>query len=506
MSSFIAKSHHREPIEWREKAYETLDQDSYMIDTAVALFAGLGVASFISPVAGVAIAAFMVKRIFDKENSKQEAKDLVIKNGLTAPFLEGDDFTDFLDQAGSEAVCAELKFADDRGVELSDQAWDFLQLYELHHQPPQIAPVNESKPAVGTHTRLGAVTTAATEIEDGDDNRAAVPSSQSIATASPALPSFNPVDYLVGDRLRTSLIVSVSGGGKDVLLSNALRSFLPTYPKFNAIVMDCKDDSKETGYYANLERVKLYRLNLAISSDSTIATWIDAILDDFNGRPENCLLICNEGTLIREKSKRYSDVVKSLVSSGDSRQKYCWEAGQSAHNDDLKTNGASRSRFRPLMIGMLGEEMQIEAVLQAKWFADSARDMSAITSEMRRSPVSRAWCDGMRWYPMPELVNYCGYDRDSRSFVESQKPSENNDSSPQSDSKANIKKPNLPLKDIMLACAMLAEWIEENPGLSFDQMYGNYNAARKGFKRPEFRFLLTKIDKAVSSDTDDTGS
>jgi len=157
------------------------------------------------------------------------------------------------------------------------------------------------------------------------------------------------------------------------------------------------------------------------------------------------------------------------------------------------------------MIGMLGEEMQIEAVLQAKWFADSARDMGAITSEMRRSPVKRAWCDGMRWYPMPELENHSGYDRDSRSFVESQKPSGNNDSSPQSDSKANIKKPNLPLKDIMLACAMLAEWIEENPGLSFNQMYGNYNAARKGFNRPEFRFLLTKIDKAVSPDTDDTG-
>jgi hypothetical protein len=136
MSSFTARSTNRAPIEWREKAYETVDQDSYMFDAAIALFAGLGVSSFASPIAGIAVGCFLVKRIFDKESQKQKAKDLIIQSGLVAPFLKGDDFQDFLEQAGSEATYQELKFADDRNLDLSDQAWNFIEQYELKHKKP----------------------------------------------------------------------------------------------------------------------------------------------------------------------------------------------------------------------------------------------------------------------------------------------------------------------------------------------------------------------------------
>ena len=66
-------------------------------------------------------------------------------------------------------------------------------------------------------------------------------------------------------------------------------------------------------------------------------------------------------------------MVVGLVSSGDSREKYAWKAGQSAHIDDLGINGAARSRLRPLIIGLQGEEMQVEAVLAAKFVADSGQ-------------------------------------------------------------------------------------------------------------------------------------
>lgn len=176
------------------------------------------------------------------------------------------------------------------------------------------------------------------------------------------------------------------------------------------------------------------------------------------------------------------------------------QLNEAAHNDDLKTNGAGRSRFRPLMIGMLGEEMQIEAVLQAKWFADSAREMRAITSEMRRSPVNRAWCDGLRWYPMPQLPNHSGYDRDSRSVVETQKPPRDSKASgiepdKEEGSKTNCSKPKLSRTELMLVIAELGEWLDKNSGLSFDQSYSNYNARRKGLSRPEFRYLLLQVEQ-----------
>ncbi|MBW4422030.1 MAG: hypothetical protein KME13_22920 [Myxacorys californica WJT36-NPBG1] len=386
------------------------------------------------PAAGAIALPVLVNAIKSAAKNGQQA-EYIARTGTFCHLLNHREIAQLIRFTGRKFIVDQCVQAHIDGLTLTGAAIELVELIEGQLTPSTFAEVKKAyTPNAEDNAGLPMGIRAMALLEQNvvDVGSAAVPNGETatelpfmpqsppvITETANALPSFNPVDYLVGDRLRTSLMISVSGGGKDILLSNALRSFLLTYPQFSAIVMDCKDDSKETGYYAGLERVTLYRLNLAMSSDSTIAAWIDAILDDFNARPECCLLICNEGTLIREKSKRYADVVKSLVSSGDSRQKYAWEAGQSAHSDDLKTNGASRSRFRPLMIGMLGEEMQIEAVLQAKWFADSARDMSAITAEMRRSPVRRAWCDGRQWYPMPELPNYSGYDRDARSSISS---------------------------------------------------------------------------------------
>jgi len=64
-----------------------------------------------------------------------------------------------------------------------------------------------------------------------------------------------------------------------------------------------------------------------------------------------------------------------------------------------------------------GEEQQISAVLRAQCVDDTARSMSDIKGQLMRSPVGRAWCDGMRWFPMPELENYSGYNRDTRSHI-----------------------------------------------------------------------------------------
>jgi len=296
-------------------------------------------------------------------------------------------------------------------------------------QPPQLANTPDTQP-IGVNTRLGAVASTAVEVEDGPVDwcdRSPVDAAPAAlvddpgdnwADSSPvATTAAHPVKYLIGDRLRTSLIVSVSGGGKDILLSNALRQFLATHPGFKVVVMDCKDDPKETGYYANLPNVRFHRLNVAVSSDGDVVEWADRCIEEFLRLPEKALLICNEGTLIREKSKRYVGAIAGLVSSGDSREKYCWEAGQSAHLLDLCINGAARSRLRLLIVGLKGEEQQISAVLRAQCVDETARSMSDIKRQLMRSPVGRAWCDGMRWFPMPELENYSGYNRDTRSHI-----------------------------------------------------------------------------------------
>ncbi|MBW4419830.1 MAG: ATP-binding protein [Myxacorys californica WJT36-NPBG1] len=174
MSSFSIERQHKAPIEWKETAWKSVDKDSYMIDTAIALFAGLGVSAIASPIAGGAIAAFMIKRIFDKENQKIKAQDCIREYGLVAPFLNGDEFLNFASQAGSDAVIAELQFAHERGLNLSDAAWDYLDGYNELMALPQaeregwaVMPALPDEPAkaIGEPTRLGAVAVQASPVE-----------------------------------------------------------------------------------------------------------------------------------------------------------------------------------------------------------------------------------------------------------------------------------------------------------------------------------------------------
>jgi hypothetical protein len=451
--------------------------------------------------AGAIALPFLVNAVKKAIKNGHQA-EYVAKTGIFCHLLNHREIAQLIRFTGRKFIVDQAVQAHIDGMKLTSAAIEIVELVEGELTPTSFDEVRKAfttqiEPkelaAVGSTTRLNAIAVESQTVTDTNGVTPSEAAKNDLVT--------HPVDYLIGDRLRTSLVVSVSGGGKDYLLSNAVREFLDRYSQFSVIVMDCKDDSKEYGYFANLPRVKVYRLNLAVSSDSTVAAWIDAVIDDFNSRPEKTLLVCNEGTLVREKSKRYVDAIASLVSSGDSRQKYAWEAGQSGHTDDLKINGAARSRFRPMVISMDGEEMQVEAILRAKWLADTANDMQACRSEMRRSPVGRAWSDGQRWYAMPELENYAGYDRDSRSFVaqkakveEEIESIQNDKDAVQTDAKSNIQKPNLSRTELILAIAELGEWLDKNPGLQFAQQYANYNAARKGFSRPQFRYLLTQIE------------
>lgn len=429
--------------------------------------------------------------------------EYVAKTGIFCHLLNHREVAQLIRFTGRKFIIDQAVQAHIDGMKLTPAAIELVELIEGELTPTTFEEVRkafttQTEPkelaAVGNTTRLGAIPVESREVTTPNPVTASETAKNAVVT--------HPVDYLIGERLRTSLIVSVSGGGKDFLLSNAVRKFLELYPQFSVIMMDCKDDSKEYGYFANLPQVKVYRLNLEVSSDSTVAAWIDAVIDDFNRRPEKTLLICNEGTLVRDKSKRYVDAIASLVSSGDSRQKYCWEAGQSGHTDDLKINGAARSRFRPMVIAMSNEEMQVEAILRAKWLADSASDMQACRSEMRRSPIGRAWSDGQRWYAMPELENYAGYDRDSRSFTSAQKVKQsdedesilNSKETVQTDSKPNVKKPEMSRKELMLIAAELAEWIEQTGITDASEVYSKWQNRKHGFSRPEIRYFLTLID------------
>lgn len=98
--------------------------------------------------------------------------------------------------------------------------------------------------------------------------------------------------------------------------------------------------------------------------------------------------------------------------------------------------------------------------------------------------------------PIPTPASAIAYPPPDYKNTQEQPKKSATQGTPESASTANkldIEKPDLPMKEIMLQCSMLAEWIEGKPGLSFAQKYSNYSASRKGFSRPQFRYLLSQI-------------
>lgn len=397
MSAFNPNHHKLSAADWQSIARETNSEVGSQFKIIGGVVLGLFAAASASPITGLLVAGYFGYQAWKDTQAANRNDEAIDSYGCVAHLLKEADLKTYTRQIGAEKALEEITFAIENGYRVSSAALDFIE-----DQGVDVETIT-SRPAL-----------AAAKSDEATIEQAAIVASEPTDHA-PGQPS--PVPYLIGDRLRTSLIVSVSGGGKDILLSNALRAFLPAHAGFKVVVADCKDDPKEYGYYDDLPNVSVHRLNVAISSDGEVVEWVDRWVEEFLHLPERALLICNEGTLIRAKSKRYVQAIDGLVSSGDSRQKYCWEAGQSAHTDDLQINGAARSRFRLLIIGLQGEEMQVEAVLAAKFVADTARNMNDIKTMMIRSPVDRAWSDGQRWFAMPRLENYSNYNRDSRSFV-----------------------------------------------------------------------------------------
>jgi len=138
----------------------------------------------------------------------------------------------------------------------------------------------------------------------------------------------------------------------------------------------------------------------------------------------------------------------------------------------------------------------------AESFGNVQRNFPVLTM-----PSSHAGCDRIcfvdgRWWPVGELpsledskpLKQASKLNDRQQLEAAFKASTPDQEAPQEEAKSNISKPNLPAKDLMLAIAMLAEWMEENLDVEAEKIYEKYNARRKGFSRPEIRFLLTQIE------------
>ena len=224
---------------------------------------------------------------------------------------------------------------------------------------------------------------------------------------------------------KTAMIIGVPGAGKGMFTSNAVRELKARHPSLYILAIDPKDDPNETGYWEQGFN-KVMRFNQENLTADALLDYVERIVESFKKIDGPKLLLFDEMTVMFRRlkdanKKAYQEIVNYLIgicSSGDSRGIYFWGVGQSANADDYGFSGGIRSVFKPVAIVSKTDIAASRALLQTK-FVPTDEGIESVIQMMDYSPVGRAiyWYPEGRWYPMTELHNYSGYNRDARAVA-----------------------------------------------------------------------------------------
>lgn len=244
-------------------------------------------------------------------------------------------------------------------------------------------------------------------------------------------PSSAPVRDVVGElaaNLKSTLMIGVPGAGKGMLMSHLVRRIRLNYPELKIIGIDPKDDPKETGYWSECFD-KVYRANNERLDDRSFVDWMKGAVDYFRMLPDGKILIWDEFTIScrrwsTQDKASFNEIISwmiSVCSSGDSRRNYVFAVGQIPNATDMGMTGGSRGIFKPIGILSNHDRGKVQQFITTSFTPTPKGGIEELYQIMNKSPAGRAiycWNTGM-WEPMPILENFSGYDRDSRTFLDS---------------------------------------------------------------------------------------
>lgn len=423
-----------------------------VVGAAASIFLGM----FASPAVGLFVGALIGWDRLKSQHDSSRSSQAIKEKGLVAPFLKGDLFRDYVSHVGVEEILKQCEYATRNKYKLSLEAAAFLKQYQVL----KVLPPSQAKKPVDVPARGEDTVTAShleqiaeqdeVEVENEDDVESLAPTPVSTPQTTKAIPgtikSVRPGPGHPELEIKTSsgfdviermsahvtnhLIVGIQGSGKGIVVSNALIAIKQKHPGIKIFVIDPKDDLKERGYFERTAHV-IRRTQTPMMEPKEVVEWVRECIKEFQSLEGEKLLILDEATNIstafractKEDMNWLKYVLCAFISCGDSAGLRVWIICQNAHLEELGFNGGLRSQFTGVAIvstvnlGYLG-------ALMATNFIPSNQKLKpdAIEELARQSPVRRAIYYGgeNQWYPMPELPNLSGYDRDSRKFVSQQ--------------------------------------------------------------------------------------
>lgn len=405
MTNFNPKGN-QYPIEVWEDLAENRASNTGMTTKIIGgvLAGGLGIAFGVEILGGL-VATALIKSAFDSGKSMGKRLRLVRDCGCNAFVLNEDEFRDYVKQFGDKQVREELEYVQQAGAELSPFAENWLK---TSNQLPESNKTQIEPQIVDSHI------TNHTTLESNN--------------------TFD-ISQIIASEIPNLFIIGLKGTGKGILLANLIRLFKKQYPDRKVFLIDGKNDPKEYGYFDGVvdENEKM-RLDCDIASPSAVYEFINESLkkyDEFVLKNNGGLLIVDEFTIIGAKLKACKgkgidkDILNlkilGISSSGDSRGKNIWFAGQSPYAGGNGTDLTSLSNLVKIALVNKSNIGVINDWSRASMF--DKVDISWVEEKANNSPVGRAiyYQGTTKWYPMPRLKNHSNYDRDSRTFIQESK-------------------------------------------------------------------------------------
>jgi hypothetical protein len=225
------------------------------------------------------------------------------------------------------------------------------------------------------------------------------------------------------ERITNTIVIGIPGSGKGMLVANAIREAKRKHPKIKIFVIDPKADLKEAGYWEDCDEVKSYACMDA--KPGTVAAWAESAFDEYAiyaQKHDRTLLIVDEGTMLgnklsQAKSTLLVDKLTSYTSGGDSAGRNVWFMMQSPYVGGASLNLSTTSQMTSIVIAFSENIGALAQWKSAKVFKQLSLD--EVSELVENSTTGRAIYYGKtgRWYMMPELKNYSGYDRDKREYL-----------------------------------------------------------------------------------------
>jgi hypothetical protein len=417
MSAFNPNSRQLTPQEWQAIASDSIDNDNSQYLIIGGIIAGLFAASATGfPPTGLLVAAWGLYAAWQKTQHINRNETAINNYGCVAHVLVGDNFRDFRKQVGDAEVQRQIAWAMECGYRLSSDAQDYWDTWGKK----SLAPAQIPPPPAST------------------EYQAPVPQSPIPTTSPPIIqtqtsyysPSnqqeFDVLGEMVGKRISNQLIVGIQGAGKGIIISNALSAVKRYHPSRKIFVIDPKGKKEESGYWDGradyLERAQIINME-----PHEVVRWIKECFDKYMQIPGDCLLFLDEGTAVAASFKSQRGAMPWLkakiahfVSLGDGDGKNFWMAVQNGDTTDLGISGGMRSQLNPYVIINPTQMSAYESVINLELLPKDKKPSSEAIKEIaKRSPVRRALYHGAinEWIPMPQMINYSGFDRDSRTFI-----------------------------------------------------------------------------------------